>query len=213
MIFKTTNDGQSWTVISPDLSTQDPARIVSSGGIIGDNLGQFYGEVVFAIAPSKIQSGLIWAGTNDGKVWYTQRRRQDLERRDEERHGPAGVGHDPEDRAVALRRGHGVRRGRLPHDGQPRAVHLQDHRLRPHVDSISDALPTGHPLDYVMSVAENPNRKVKAGDLLGIQTLSDMVFVYESSAVDDVTASPDCNPLPGQADQCRNLMLALLRGS
>jgi len=72
VIFKTTNAGQSWSVISPDLSTQDPARLVSSGGIVGDNLGQFYGEVVFAIAPSKIQKGLIWAGTNDGQVWYTK---------------------------------------------------------------------------------------------------------------------------------------------
>jgi photosystem II stability/assembly factor-like uncharacterized protein len=71
VVFKTTNSGQSWTVASPDLSTQDPSRIVSSGGLIGDNLGQFYGEVVFAIAPSTIQKGLIWAGTNDGKVWYT----------------------------------------------------------------------------------------------------------------------------------------------
>ncbi|MGB6332853.1 MAG: hypothetical protein WBF41_13855, partial [Candidatus Sulfotelmatobacter sp.] len=71
VIFKTTNAGQSWSVISPDLSTQDPSRIVPSGGIVGDNLGQFYGEVVFAIAPSKIQKGLIWAGTNDGQVWHT----------------------------------------------------------------------------------------------------------------------------------------------
>src|SRR5881394_3919894 len=72
VIFKTTNAGQSWTVTSPDLSTQDPSHIVPSGGIVGDNLGQFYGEVVFAIAPSKIQKGLIWAGTNDGQVWYTK---------------------------------------------------------------------------------------------------------------------------------------------
>ena len=72
VIFKTSNGGQSWSVISPDLSTQDPAHIVPSGGIVGDNLGQFYGEVVFAIAPSKIQKGLIWAGTNDGQVWNTQ---------------------------------------------------------------------------------------------------------------------------------------------
>ncbi|MGB6027712.1 MAG: hypothetical protein WBG40_21150, partial [Candidatus Sulfotelmatobacter sp.] len=71
VIFKTVNGGQSWSVISPDLSTQDPSRIVPSGGIVGDNLGQFYGEVVFAIAPSKIQKGLIWAGTNDGQVWHT----------------------------------------------------------------------------------------------------------------------------------------------
>ncbi len=72
VIFKTDNAGQSWVVTSPDLSTQDPSHIVPSGGIIGDNLGQFYGEVVFAIAPSKIQKGLIWAGTNDGQVWYTK---------------------------------------------------------------------------------------------------------------------------------------------
>ena len=72
VIFKTANGGQSWTVISPDLSTQDPKRIVSSGGIVGDNLGQFYGEVVFAIAPSQVQQGLIWAGTNDGQLWYTK---------------------------------------------------------------------------------------------------------------------------------------------
>jgi photosystem II stability/assembly factor-like uncharacterized protein len=72
VVFKTTNGGQSWSVISPDLSTQDASRIVSSGGIIGDNLGQFYGEVVFAIAPSEVQKGLIWAGTNDGLIWYTK---------------------------------------------------------------------------------------------------------------------------------------------
>ncbi len=72
VIFKTSNAGQSWNVISPDLSTQDPSRIVPSGGIVQDNLGQFYGEVVFSIAPSSIQKGLIWAGTNDGKVWYTR---------------------------------------------------------------------------------------------------------------------------------------------
>ena len=72
VIFKTSNGGQSWSVISPDLSTHDPSRIVSSGGIVGDNLGQFYGEVVFAIAPSTIQKGLIWAGTNDGQIWYTR---------------------------------------------------------------------------------------------------------------------------------------------
>ena len=73
MVLKTTDAGQTWTEASPDLSTKDPSHIVSSGGLIGDNLGQFYGEVVFAIAPSQIKRGLVWAGTNDGKVWYTTR--------------------------------------------------------------------------------------------------------------------------------------------
>jgi hypothetical protein len=76
VIFKTSNGGQSWSVISPDLSTQDRSRIVPSGGIVGDNLGQFYGEVVFAIAPSPVKKGLIWAGTNDGQIWHTDDRGQ-----------------------------------------------------------------------------------------------------------------------------------------
>jgi photosystem II stability/assembly factor-like uncharacterized protein len=71
VVFKTTNRGQSWSVISPDLSHRDPRYIKSSGGIVADNLGQFAPEVVFAIAPSKITRGLVWAGTNDGKIWYT----------------------------------------------------------------------------------------------------------------------------------------------
>jgi photosystem II stability/assembly factor-like uncharacterized protein len=71
VVFKTTNRGQNWSVASPDLSHRDLRYIKSSGGIVGDNLGQFAPEVVFAIAPSRITRGLVWAGTNDGKVWYT----------------------------------------------------------------------------------------------------------------------------------------------
>ncbi len=72
VMFRTTDKGATWKVISPDLSTRDPSRIIASGGLVGDNLGQFYGEVIFAIAPSTRQKGLIWAGTNDGKVWLTR---------------------------------------------------------------------------------------------------------------------------------------------
>ena len=72
VIFRTTDAGATWSEVSPDLSTGNPAHIAPSGGIVGDNLGQFYGGVVFAIAPSKIQKGLIWAGTNDGQIWLTQ---------------------------------------------------------------------------------------------------------------------------------------------
>jgi photosystem II stability/assembly factor-like uncharacterized protein len=71
VVFKTTDKGQSWNVVSPDLSHRDPKYIKSSGGIVADNLGQFAPEVVFAIAPSQIKQGLVWAGTNDGKIWYT----------------------------------------------------------------------------------------------------------------------------------------------
>ena len=71
VIFQTKDQGQTWKVISPDLSRDNPAHIVPSGGIVQDNLGQFYGDVVFAIAPSPVQRHLIWAGTNDARVWYT----------------------------------------------------------------------------------------------------------------------------------------------
>ena len=62
-----------WIEFSPDLSSKDPTRIVPSGGIFGDHLGQlFHGEVVFSIAASDVQMGLIRAGTGDGKGWYTK---------------------------------------------------------------------------------------------------------------------------------------------
>ena len=70
LIFRTTDAGATWSEVSPDLSTK--AHVAPSGGLVGDNLGQFYGGVVFAISPSRIQKGLIWAGTNDGQVWITQ---------------------------------------------------------------------------------------------------------------------------------------------
>ncbi|MGH9481980.1 MAG: WD40/YVTN/BNR-like repeat-containing protein, partial [Terriglobales bacterium] len=72
LILKTSDKGHSWTEWSPDLSTKDPTRIVSNGGIEGDNLAQYDGEVVWSIAPSPVQRGLIWAGTDDGKLWYTK---------------------------------------------------------------------------------------------------------------------------------------------
>ncbi len=158
VIFKTSNGGTSWSVISPDLSTQDASRIVSSGGIVGDNLGQFYGEVVFSIAPSEVQKGLIWAGTNDGKVWYTKdggARWNDVTRniaglpawgviaKIEPSHFDAGTAYIAVD------------------------FHLMDNRdpfLYKTTDfgqtwtKISGGLPKG-PLAYTRVIAENPNRK------------------------------------------------------
>ena len=82
----------------------------------------------------RFSAGLIWAGTNDGKVWNTRDGGGNVERRHEEHRRAAAVGHDSQDRAVALRSGTAYVVGRLPPDGQPRAVHLQDDRLRADVD-------------------------------------------------------------------------------
>jgi photosystem II stability/assembly factor-like uncharacterized protein len=71
-VHETTDGGRSWTVISPDLTTNDPARMQPSGGLTLDNLAVEYGCVVFAIAESPVEKGLIWAGTNDGLVQLTR---------------------------------------------------------------------------------------------------------------------------------------------
>jgi len=71
-IHVTTDGGKSWKVISPDLSTNDPAKMGPSGGLTKDNLGVEYGCVVFAIAESPVEKGCIWAGTNDGQVQITK---------------------------------------------------------------------------------------------------------------------------------------------
>ncbi|HJT67893.1 MAG TPA: hypothetical protein VJ749_15655 [Pyrinomonadaceae bacterium] len=71
-VHQTTDAGQSWQVISPDLTLNDKSRQGFSGGLTGDNIGVEYAGVVFAIAESPKEAGLIWAGTNDGLVQLTR---------------------------------------------------------------------------------------------------------------------------------------------
>ncbi|MGQ0701537.1 MAG: VPS10 domain-containing protein [Gemmatimonadales bacterium] len=71
-VHATTNGGQSWQVISPDLTRNDRSRMGISGGLTPDNIGVEYAGVVFAIAESRVMPGLIWAGTNDGLVHLTR---------------------------------------------------------------------------------------------------------------------------------------------
>ena len=71
-VHMTTDGGQSWRMISPDLTRNDKSRQGFSGGLTPDNIGVEYAGVVFAIAESPKQKGLIWAGTNDGQVQVTR---------------------------------------------------------------------------------------------------------------------------------------------
>jgi photosystem II stability/assembly factor-like uncharacterized protein len=71
-VHRTTNGGQSWEVISPDLTLNDRSRMGSSGGLTPDNIGVEYAGVVYGIAESPIERGLIWVGTNDGLVQLTR---------------------------------------------------------------------------------------------------------------------------------------------
>ena len=71
-IHQTTDGGNSWQIISPDLTLNDKSRQGFSGGLTGDNIGVEYAGVVFAIAESPKEGGTIWAGTNDGLVQITR---------------------------------------------------------------------------------------------------------------------------------------------
>jgi photosystem II stability/assembly factor-like uncharacterized protein len=71
-VMKSTNGGQSWQKISPDLSYADPSTLGDSGGPITlDQDGPEYYATVFSIAPSTADKNTIWAGTDDGRVWLT----------------------------------------------------------------------------------------------------------------------------------------------
>jgi photosystem II stability/assembly factor-like uncharacterized protein len=67
-VHRTTNGGQSWEVVSPDLSLDDVSKQQFSGGLTGDNIGVEYANVVYALDESPLAQGLLWAGTNDGLV-------------------------------------------------------------------------------------------------------------------------------------------------
>ncbi len=67
-VHRTTNRGQSWDVISPDLSTNNRSRMGISGGLTPDNIGVEYCCVIYAFDESPLEEGVFWAGTNDGLV-------------------------------------------------------------------------------------------------------------------------------------------------
>ena len=65
----TENEGQSWKIISPDLTRNDPKTLKSSGGpITQDNTGVEYYGTIFAATESTFEPGLIWTGSDDGLV-------------------------------------------------------------------------------------------------------------------------------------------------
>ena len=72
-VWKTTDDGQSWEKISPDLTYADPETLGKTGGIITmDMNGPEIYATVFALAPSTHDINTIWAGSDDGKIHITR---------------------------------------------------------------------------------------------------------------------------------------------
>ena len=73
VLFRTDDGGDSWEEISPDLTTNDEEKQVSSGGpITADNTTAEYHTTIYTIAESPMQAGVIWVGTDDGNVQLTR---------------------------------------------------------------------------------------------------------------------------------------------
>jgi photosystem II stability/assembly factor-like uncharacterized protein len=73
VLFKSTNEGQSWEIISPDLTRNDKSKQGPSGGpITKDNTSVEYYDTIFTVMESPVQAGVIWAGADDGVVSVTR---------------------------------------------------------------------------------------------------------------------------------------------
>jgi photosystem II stability/assembly factor-like uncharacterized protein len=73
VLFKTTDGGMSWNIISPDLTRNDKQKQQASGGpITKDNTGVEIYDTIFSVVESPVQKDLIWAGTDDGLVHITR---------------------------------------------------------------------------------------------------------------------------------------------
>jgi photosystem II stability/assembly factor-like uncharacterized protein len=73
-VHRSGNKGQSWDIISPDLTTNDPEKQKQSesGGLTMDATGAENHTTILAIEPSTLEKGLIWVGTDDGNVQITR---------------------------------------------------------------------------------------------------------------------------------------------
>jgi len=72
-VHMTTNEGQSWELLSGDLTRNDPTKLVSSGGpITQDNTGVEYYCTIFAANESPLKEGLLWVGSDDGLIHVTK---------------------------------------------------------------------------------------------------------------------------------------------
>ncbi len=73
-VHKSTNKGTTWSVISPDLTSNDPNKQKQdeSGGLTMDATGAENHTTLLVIEPSKIEKGLIWTGSDDGQVYITR---------------------------------------------------------------------------------------------------------------------------------------------
>ncbi|MFC2161980.1 hypothetical protein ACFLRX_10060, partial [Acidobacteriota bacterium] len=160
-LFKTLDQGETWYLISPDLSKNDPYKTIKeSGGLTPDHDpgggAEFHGTII-TISESPVKAGVIWVGTDDGNVQVTQ---NDGKNWANVRTNVPGV---PEDLWVSRLEASHFAKGTayLTFDGHRSA------NLEPWVfkttdygnswTNISNNLPEGHPVYVIKEDLKNPN--------------------------------------------------------
>ncbi len=73
-VHKSTDRGETWTIVSPDLTTNNPdwQRQKQSGGLTPDVTAAENHTTLLAIAPSPVERGVIWTGSDDGRLHVTR---------------------------------------------------------------------------------------------------------------------------------------------
>ncbi len=72
-LFATEDDGKSWKMISPDLTTNDKVKQASSGGpITQDNTSVEYYCTIFTTTESPLEKDLLWSGSDDGLIYVSK---------------------------------------------------------------------------------------------------------------------------------------------
>lgn len=119
-VHKSTDRGNSWKIISPDLTTNDPEKLkqAESGGLTRDVTAAENHCTIITISPSKKKKDLIWAGSDDGNIQVTE-----------------DGGKSWRNAAETLRKRHGVPEGAWvshietsSHDANTAFVTIDDHR-------------------------------------------------------------------------------------
>jgi photosystem II stability/assembly factor-like uncharacterized protein len=73
VLFRSTDRGQSWKEISPDLTRNDKSKLGYNGGpLTGDNSSADYYCTIFTVAPSRKAKDTIWTGSDDGLIHITR---------------------------------------------------------------------------------------------------------------------------------------------
>jgi photosystem II stability/assembly factor-like uncharacterized protein len=164
-VFKSTDQGQTWTQISSDLTRNDKSKQQPSGGPLTNDITSVeYYDTVFALAESPVNKGTLWAGTDDGLLHVTT---------DDGQHWSKVTPKMPEWSTVSII-------DASPHDGNTAYVAVDRHKLddfKPYIFKTKDlgktwstivrGIPDGA---YVHAVREDPKRKglLYAGTELGV---------------------------------------------